>query len=57
MTGDNRTEAEKVRQALGAFLDRLAKAVADGLARLKRAGHLTRCRSGKSQDDGTKTSE
>jgi len=57
MIEENHAEAEKVRQALGEFLDRLAKAVADSLARTKQVGHSKRRRSAKRLEDGTKSSE
>ena len=56
MTEENRPEGEKARQALGEFLDRLAKAVAEGLARTKsddRPGRLP----GRPRDGGTKSKE
>ena len=42
MTEENRRRAENVRHALGEFLDRLAKAVADGLGRSKQVGQRAR---------------
>ncbi len=56
MTEVNRPEVEEVRQALGEFLDRLAKSVADGLARTKQTVRPTRGRSAEPPKEGTKSS-
>jgi hypothetical protein len=60
MTEVNRPEVEEVRQALGKFLDRLAKSVADGLAdglaRTKQTVRPTRGRSAEHPKEGTKSS-
>jgi hypothetical protein len=57
MSEDNRRRVEDVRHALGELLDRLAKAVVDGLTRSKMVGHPTHRRSEKPPTNGAKSSE
>ena len=47
MIEENHRQSEKVRHALGEFLDRLANAVFDSLVRSKHVSHTTRRRSAK----------
>jgi hypothetical protein len=57
MSRDQCTEIEKVREALGGFLDWLAKAVADGLARRKQNSHSSPRRSPKPLEDESKSTD
>jgi len=56
MSEERRRQAEAVRHALGEFLDRLAKAVIDGLARSKPVGPSARRRPARPPEGRTKSS-